>query len=176
MAEITLLIGKTDIIPYAQISISARDEQMLHPHILSAQIVDIKPVLGNALMTDILANPTNYELLLEGGTYVKDTITYSFQGLKASISCFAYARYLIGKNAIDSPFGVVAKSSEYSEQADAKIIASNVSSFKNTGATFLSECIRYIKDNESTYPLYYESEGKQERRPTNHKLPPISRI
>jgi hypothetical protein len=179
MSEITLLIEAKDIQPYAQIAVNAREEVMLHPYILTAQNVDVRPVIGNALLTDVIENRTDekYRVLLDGGTYVVDGVTYTFQGLKAAIACFAYARYLPAKQVIDTPFGVVTKSSEFSEPADPKTISTVSSSKKSEGSAYLSECVDYIRNNEDfEFPLFDEPKSKSVSRPSIHKLTPANRI
>lgn len=103
----TLLIMVDDMRAFAQMAVNSRDESMVQPHILSAQNKDVAPVLGNALFTDLVANrnDVNYKKLLDGGNYIVDGTTYSFQGLRAAISCFAFARYKMYSNAVDTPFG-----------------------------------------------------------------------
>lgn len=100
MEQITLLINRTDITPYSQVAIHSREEEMLQPHILASQLVDVKVALGNALYTDLVANKLDpkYVALLEGGTYVNDDgYTISYQGLKSVIACYTYARYMLSK-------------------------------------------------------------------------------
>jgi len=179
MSEITLLIQAKDIQPYAQIAVTAREETMLHPHILSAQNVDVRPVIGNALMTDIIENYTEekYKILLDGGTYSVDGTAYTFQGLKAAIACFAYARYLPSKQVVDTAFGAVTKVSEYSEPADPKILSTIISSKKSEGSAYLAECIDYIRNNEDyEYDLFEKNKSKDIPKPSLHKLTPASRI
>jgi len=175
---ITLLINRSDIEPYAQIALNAREENMLFPHILAAQNVDIKPVLGASLFTDLLYNRTTakYVTLLDGGTYTDaDGNFITFQGLKAALSCFTFARYTLAKNAIDTPFGMVAKKSEYSEQTDPKIIMSVASEKRNEGGVYLQECLKYIEENPATYPLF-EGCGKVKPYKFIHKITGASQI
>lgn len=179
MEQITLLINRTDIIPYCQVAIHSREEEMLQTHILASQLVDIKGVLGNALYTDLIANrlETKYVTLLEGGTYVNDDgYTISFQGLKSAIACYTYARYMLSKNAVDTPFGMVAKTSDYSEKADSGIITSIASAKRNEGSAYLQECIQFIKDNIDDYPLYENGCYKKQSSKFIHKLTQASRF
>lgn len=180
MAEpITLLINRSDITPYAQVAIHAREEETLHTHILASQNVDIRPVLGDVFWTDIIANylNANYQTLLQGGTYVNgDGNTVTFQGLKASIACFAYARYVLNKNAVDTPFGMVAKVSEYSVQTDPKLIISIASEKRNEGGLYLQDTIKYLRENEGLYPLYGNKCNTVKANKFIHKLTPASKI
>jgi hypothetical protein len=177
--QIDLLIGRSDITPYAQIAIQSRDENMLFPHVIASQNVDVQPALGGALFTDLLTNRTDekYRTLLEGGTYQNTNgNTVRFQGLKAAIACFTYARYLMWKNAVDTPFGVVSKKSEYSELADTKLITSIASEKRSEAMHYLRESIEFIKENENEYPLFWESCNRQQPDKGIHKLNGASRI
>jgi hypothetical protein len=180
MAEpITLLINRTDITPYAQVALHAREDDTLHSHILASQNVDIRPVLGDVFWTDIVNNylNPNYKTLLDGGTYVNsDGNTVTFQGLKASIACFTYARYILHKNAVDTPYGMVAKVSEYSEQTDSKLIISIASEKRNEGGLYLQDTITYLRENVSLYPLYGNKCNTLSANKFIHKLTPASKI
>jgi len=151
-----ILIEASDIRPYAQISILLKQEDQLHPYILSAQNLDIKPVLGNAFWTDLLTNRTleKYKALLDGGTYTKDGETLSYAGLKAAIASYAYARYVIGKNVQDTPFGMQVKESDYSSQPSQKLLAQNSSNHSMAGQQYLAEVIDFLNENLTTYDKF----------------------
>lgn len=176
--QIDLLIGRGDITPYAQIAINVRDENSLFPHILAAQNVDVQPVLGGPLFTDLLLNRTidKYRELLEGGLYQNEAgFTLKFQGLKSAIACFAYARYLLWKNANDTPFGVVSKKTEWSELADTKLITAIASEKRSEASHYLSECTTFLNENLGTYPLFDSGQRKQPVK-SIHRLTDASRI
>lgn len=174
----TLLIMVDDMRAFAQMAVNSRDESMVQPHILSAQNKDVAPVLGNALFTDLVANrnDVNYKKLLDGGNYIVDGTTYSFQGLRAAISCFAFARYKMYSNAVDTPFGTVAKTSESSEPADPKIILSIASEKRSEGTLYLNECIKFIRENIADYPLYEDGCEVQSTSRSINRLTPASKI
>lgn len=180
MAEqITLLINRNDMSPYCQVAIHSREEEMLQPHILASQLVDIKPAIGNAFYTDLITNKLDdkYKLLLEGGTYTnQNNNVVTFQGLKASISCYTYARYMFSKNAVDTPFGMVAKTNEYSEKADASIIQSIASAKRSEATAYLNECIEFIKNNVDVYTLFETDCHIKPQGRLIHKLNSASRI
>jgi len=180
MAEpITLLINRTDITPYAQVAIHAREDAMLQPYILAAQNIDVKPVLGAALWYDILTNPyTAYNvILLEGGQYVDaNGNTVTFQGVKAALACFTYARYMLAKNAVDTPFGMVAKTSEYSTQVAPELLVSIASEKRNEGSAYLRECTLYLDQSAAFFPLWEATGcGKSNSSKFIHRLTPASR-
>jgi hypothetical protein len=175
---ISTLINRSDITPYAQIAIHSREDNMLQPYILAAQNVDVKPALGDPLWYDIITNPYSpfNTILLEGGSYIDgDGNTITFQGLKAALCCFTYARYIMGKNAVDTPFGLVAKKSEYSEQVDSKLLMSIASEKRNEASAYLAECKKYLEANQDDFPLY-NSCGKTTGYKFIHKLTGASKI
>lgn len=180
MAEpITLLINRADFTPYAQVAIHAREDAMLQPYILAAQNVDIKPVLGAALWYDLLTNPYGAynELLLNGGSYIDDNgNTVTFQGIKAALACFAYARYILAKNAVDTPFGMVSKTSEYSEPVAPEQLVSIASEKRNEGGVYLRECVRYLDDAALEFPLWKADCARTIEPKFIHRLTPASKF
>lgn len=180
MAEpITLLINRSDFTPYAQVAIHAREDAMLQPYILAAQNVDIKPVLGAALWHNILQNPyaAFNEILLNGGSYTDaNGNTVTFQGIKAALACFAYARYILAKNAVDTPFGMVSKTSEYSEPVTAEQLVSIASEKRNEGGVYLRECTRYLDQQAINYPLWQASCARTHEPKFIHRLTPASKF
>lgn len=178
MEPITLLINRTDITPYAQVALNAREELTLQPHILAAQNVDVKPVLGAALWYDLLTNQhTTYNRqLIEGGTYQdQDGNTSSFQGIKAALACFAYARYVLSKNVVDTPFGMVTKTSEFSQPVTPEALVPVASEKRNEGSLYLRECITFIEANLAGFPLWSSGCGKANPAKFIHRITPVTR-
>jgi len=178
MDQLNLLIGKSDFEPYLQVSVNLKDERHLAPHILQAQNLDIKPVLGNALYTDLVKNytDTNYQELLNGGEYVKDGKTLSFQGLKAAIASYSYARYIYARNAVDTPFGMVTKTSDYTTAVDAKTLTQVANFARNSGEHYLQEVVAYLNDNTDEFPLWTGSCGNRMNGKRSYKITPASRF
>lgn len=173
MAVLDILIGRSDMEPYAQMSILITEEKQLHPFILAAQNNDLKPVLGNVLWTDLVENrlQANYAKLLDGGTYTKDGETHSFSGLKAAIAEYTYARYCMGKNIQDTPFGMVVKESDYSSPASAKQLAEVAAAHRLAGQHYLEEAIAFIKATIADYPKYESCQSKTTAKGAIHFTP-----
>lgn len=178
MEQLNLLIGKSDIEPYAHVSMNLKDEKYLAPSILQAQNLDIKPVFGNVFWTDLLinVNDDNYQSLLNGGEYSKDGKTYMFQGLKAAIACFTYARYVYSRNIVDTPFGMVQKNSDYSTPADTKALTQIGSFARNSGEQYLQESLKYVKDNIALFPVFADNCGTKATSKGSSKITPASRF
>lgn len=162
MKQLDILVTKEEYEPYYPIAKAILDKsdgftRFIAPYILEAQESDIKPVLGNAFWTDLVANKSNdlYALILEGGEYTDaNNNTCTFMGLKASIIYFSLGRYITGKNAVDTAFGMVSKTNEYSQPVSSKVIAESANSKTSMGIEYLSQVQKYLCLKATDYPLY----------------------
>lgn len=111
------LITRNDIARYRQISKSSNDAK-LNEMILDAQLLDLQPLIGENLYNKLLANPADFEELLDGGIYETDGIGYTNYGLKMVVVYFAYARYIMFSSVTDTPYSVVEKLNDDSRPAD----------------------------------------------------------
>jgi hypothetical protein len=112
-----LLITRTDIAKYKQISKTPHDDK-LNEQILDAQIIDLQPLLGERLYNKILNAPENYTDLLNGGPYSHNEESFNCYGLKMILSYYAYARYVMFGSSIDTPFSIVEKLNENSRPVE----------------------------------------------------------
>ena len=177
MAVLDILIDANDIRPYAQVSILIEQEDQLQPYILAAQNNDIKPILGNVFWTDLVQNRTakKYLTLLDGGTYTKDGETLSYSVLKAAIAEYTYARYVMGKNVQDTPFGMVTKESDYTQSASAKQLAEVAAAHRSAGQNYLMEVMDFLNDNTDTYDKYKQTCGSNPVAKGVIRLTPITK-
>jgi hypothetical protein len=177
-ANLDLLISKTDVANYAQISANVNEEKYLQPHILHAQNIDLKPVFGSIFWTDLILNRAddNYKQLLDGGEYVVDGKTKIFQGLKAAIALFSYSRYISSKNIVDTNFGLVTKDTDVSSAVDLKSKQFASQQARAAGQVYLSEAIEYIEDNISIFTLYASNGNCKTIAKTIPNLSSISRF
>lgn len=114
----TPLITRAEIQQYKQLSNSINNNK-LNELILQAQMVDLYPLLGEQLYYDVINNTSQWNNLLEGCIYEYNGITYTNVGLKAVLSHYAYARYSLYGDVIDTAFGLKSKlNSEVSEKID----------------------------------------------------------
>lgn len=114
------LITRNDIARYRQISKTPHDDK-LNEMILDAQLLDLAALLGERLFAAILAEPESYDILLNGGIYEHDGISYSCYGIKMVLSYFAYARYMMFSTVIGTPFSVVEKLNTDSKPAETDV-------------------------------------------------------
>ena len=154
---IVLLIEADDIRKFRNVASGVNEEKEIHSFILEAQELDIKPVLGNALYTNLLSNRTStiYKALLDGGEYTYEAKVYSFMGLKTVIAYFTHSRYILNRNVQDTPFGAMVKGeNEYGKAtADKEIQRISIQS-ANSGQSFLDDVMVFLERNKTTYPLY----------------------
>lgn len=102
------LITRNNIARYRQISKTPNDDK-LNEMILDAQLLDLAPLLGEKLFAALIASPENYDLLLNGGIYEHDGVSYSCYGIKMVLSYFTYARYVMFSSLVSTPISVVEK-------------------------------------------------------------------
>jgi hypothetical protein len=163
----TALVTKTDLDGYKYIADSVKNSTSWPQHVSEAQLFDVKSWLGDALLNELVTqastSPTTLtpenELLLEGGTYVYGTKTYLFQGLKACIMYFAFARFT-NRNSINyTAAGVVIKDSDFSTPATDKIIQRLETEARMNAEAIKCEIITFLNRNYSDYPLWRHSTG-----------------
>jgi hypothetical protein len=111
------LITRSDIAKYRQISKTPNDDK-LNEMILDAQMLDVQTLLGENLYNKIMASPSGYSDLMEGGIYQYNGMDYTNYGLKMVICYFTYARYMMFGSAIDTPYSVVEKLNDNSRPVD----------------------------------------------------------
>lgn len=150
-----MLINKSTILNYRQISKSV-DENLINQSIVDAELLDLKPLLGELLYNDLTINilDANYQDLMNGNTYIYNGKTYVFQGLKAVLSNFAYARYIIFGSYTDTPFGLVSKTSQDSQGvafADKKAMSKSA---EQTAYSYFNAIRDFLNRNQVTYPLW----------------------
>lgn len=90
----------------------------LKKFILQAQEFDLRPLLPSRLFSELIsqANSPKFEQLLNGGAYVYKGENIHFLGLKACLSFFTYAHWILQSNHNDTPWGVVQKDLQQSTQ------------------------------------------------------------
>jgi hypothetical protein len=136
------LITRSDIARYKQIAKTPHDDK-LNEQIIDAQLLDVQPLLGESLFNKIMAAPSAYADILDGGIYEHDGISYTNYGLKMVLAYFTHARYVMFSSAIDTPFSVVEKLNDNSRPVDAAA--------KKTLYTLNREAAQQVWDNVKNY-------------------------
>jgi hypothetical protein len=135
----TLLINKTDFVPYRNITANMDDSKRLEPFILEAQRIDLPNLMGKRLYFDLIDKITSYEggvalaaaadppttytptvdelwfkKLLDGASYTytwpdRSTSTKIYAGLKPVLVYLSYARFVRSDNVRSTQSGFVKK-------------------------------------------------------------------
>lgn len=148
-----LLINKKDCNAHLGVSFH-RNNDDFERFVRQAQIFDLKPLMCEDFFADLTSTTPkrNYETLLNGGSYTHKGRNYHFEGLKAVISYFSFARYLLLGHQTDTPFGV--KEKNYSdglqisntERRDTKTM------YVQNAHILWEDCQKYIERNPADFP------------------------
>lgn len=153
-----MLITRSDFSTFNRpISQSQYNTGKLEQHIQDAEFMDVKKLLGSDFYYDIQANPTKaeYKTLLDGGRYEFNGITYTNVGLKSVIVHYAYARYVLMGDQIDTPFGYVQKTNpDTSERVPYQMKKAQYEMNRQIAMSKWENVVNYIERNPSDYPLF----------------------
>lgn len=96
------------------------DENKVNAIIEQTQITDLKNALGDRFYFDLLNNfeTENYQPLLNGSSFEYFGINYYHDGIKALLSDYFMAKYVLQVNTNFTPFGATVKQTDNSEPAD----------------------------------------------------------
>ena len=128
-------------------------------HILDAQVFDLQKLLGANFFNDLVENytSTDYQTLLNGGTYDFRSVTYTNYGLKSVLVHYAYARYVRFGHKIDTPRGIVVKLAENSEQSSTSDKKAAYTDNQTLAFNYWENVRTFLDRNRSTYTLFDEN-------------------
>ncbi len=150
-----LLITPSDVKTKARDISQYVSDEKIQIYIEESENIDIKNALGDALFLDIKEHPDNYASLLDGGVYETNCGEKRvFTGLKAALVYYSYARLVKNGDGNVNRFGFVKKDSEYSTRSDLKEKVMAYNDAFSVADRYLKECVRYLNDCNSQYPLY----------------------
>lgn len=160
------LVTKADLDDYKYIADSVKNHATWPQFVSEAQMLDIKSWLTDALLLEIIGQastlPTSFSAanltLLNGGTYTYLTRDYFFQGLKACIIYYAFARFTNRTSFNYTSAGIVVKDSDLSTPATTKDIQRLETESRLTADALKCEIITYLNRNYSLYPLWANKE------------------
>lgn len=151
------LITIQDIIEFKPMSLNTNTAKALDPYIVEAQEFDLKPFLGDPFYLAILNDApdfNNYFDLWNGQQYTWSSYDYAHNGLKAVLIYQAYARYLVNANSTETPFGVVAKRNDFSDQIDTKALSMKIQQARAGAKSYQQQVEDYLNRNLSDFPLW----------------------
>ena len=149
------LISKSTILKYRQISKSV-DETLINQSINDAELLDLKPLLGELLYNDLVTNivDAKYQDLMVGKSYTYDGKNYDFKGLEAVLANFSYARYIVFSSFVDTPFGLVTKNSQDSQAVSESNKRAMSKSAEQTAYSYFNSIRDFLNRSVVTYPLW----------------------
>lgn len=151
-----MLITKSDILTYRDISKSVRDDK-INPYIKDAERLDLRPLLGERLYRDLVANQASqiYIDLLDPKDYVDSQGELrGHGGLKEILCLYAWSRYVMFGSFTDTSFGHVKKKTQDSEPLSYQEKKSIYTQDTQTALTLWGDVERYINANSDSYPLW----------------------
>lgn len=156
------LVDKYDLNEYKYICDSVKNSVSWPQFVSEAQLLDVKAWLGdcllNELATQAATSPPSFtpanEALLDGGTYTYNGKTYIFQGLKACIVYYAFARFINRTSYNFTAAGIVVKDSDYSNPVSDKVIQRMETEARLVAEAIKCEIIAYLKRNYTLYECW----------------------
>jgi len=156
------LVTKSDLDQYKYIVDSVKNSVSWPQFVSEAQMLDVKLWLSDALLLEIINQastlPTTISVanqkLLDGGTYTYLTRTYHFQGLKAAIIYYAFARFTNRTPYNYTAAGIVVKDSDLSTPATDKQVQRLETEARLTAEAIKCEVVTYLNRNHTLYPLW----------------------
>lgn len=156
------LVQKADLDNLKYIADSVKNHATWPQFVIEAQLLDIKNWLTDALLLEIIGQsetlPTTVtaenQKLLDGGTYIYNSKTYYFQGLKNCIAYYAFARFTNRTSFNYTQAGIVVKDSDYSTPITDKVMQRLETEARLTAEAIKCEIILYLNRNYDLYPLW----------------------
>lgn len=158
----TPLVTKADLDGYKYVADSVKNSAVW-PHFVSeAQLFDVKHWLGDALLNEIIQQyetspsslSTENEKLLAGGVYTYNSKSYFFQGLRACIIYYAFARFTSRQPYNYTAAGITVKDTDFSTPASDKAVQRLTSEAFLQAASIKEEVQLFLQRNADDYPLY----------------------
>lgn len=117
-----------------------------------AQDFDIRPVIGDELYEELMAS-TQYDTLMNGGWWIDGCGRKRFfKGLKTALAYYAYARTVRIGSSVQTRFGLVDKSEEYSYHSSTKDRMAQYDEAFSIGYKHLLDVLEYVKNNLDALP------------------------
>jgi len=161
------LVSKSDLDNYKYVADSIKNSTSWPQFVSEAQMFDVKNWLGDGLLVEIIGQAevspqiisAENDLLLDGGTYIHCGRTYHFQGLKAAIIYYAFARFTNRQSINYTSAGIVIKESDFSQPASDKMVQRLETEARLMAEAIRDEVITFLNRNHESYPLWRRCGG-----------------
>lgn len=158
----TALVTIDDLLNYKYIADSVKNEAVWPQFVSEAQMLDVKVWLGDGLLNELITQFTSSPdaltalniTLLNGGSYTYQSRTYLFQGLKAVIMYYAFARFTSRQPYNYTAAGITVKDTDFSTPASDKAVQRLSTEAMLTAASLKDEVLLYLRRNAANYPLF----------------------
>lgn len=166
-----LLVTKQACEAFLQVSFFRKDNDF-ERFIRQAQSFHIKPLMCDDFFQDLIQETPlrNYDLLLNGGSYSYQGRNYYFDGLKAVISFFAYARYIFLGHQCDTPFGVKEKNYQDGLQLSSSERKDTKTLYMQNAYTLWEDCKMYIERHSAQFPEWESCQTPCKKEKTKTKM------
>lgn len=156
------LVTKADLDQYKYIADSVKNSTSWPQFVSEAQLLDVKAWITDALLNELITQASTLPVtlsaanlvLLNGGTYVYLSKTYLFQGLKACIMYYAFARFTNRTPFNYTAAGIVVKESDFSTPISDKVLQRLETESRLTADALKCEVVTFLDRNQSLYPLW----------------------
>ena len=163
------LVTKADLDNYKYIADSVKNSASWVQFVSEAQLFDIKSWLGDPILNELITQastlPTTFSVanqaLLDGGSYTYLTHSYLFQGLKACIIYYAFARFTNRTSINYTAAGIVIKESDFSNPISDKVVQRLETEARLMAEAIKCEIITYLNRNYSLYPLWTDKQCRR---------------
>lgn len=159
------IVTKTDIQQYRYIADVLDDTTTLMPHILEAQNVELRSLLGDALFYQLMEGyfttpvDSKWTELVSGKSYVYNTRTIYYDGLKPLICYWAFARLLSSHGSAVTRFGVVRKINDLSEPISDEALSRMITQARSTSKFYQTQVVQFLDYNRTIYTTWRASES-----------------
>lgn len=139
-----LLITNDEFKSRARVVSSNIDAAKIEAFIHEAEIMDLKPMLGD-LFVDVMNNKERYQVFVEGGILILSDKRVEIEGLKTALAYFAFARMARNGDAIITRYGFVNKENTNSYRAEQEQREQVYNDCMAIGRKCVDECMRYMR-------------------------------
>lgn len=139
-----LLITNDEFKSRARVVSSNIDAAKIEAFIHEAEIMDLKPMLGD-LFVDVMNNKERYQVFVEGGILILNDKRVEIEGLKTALAYFAFARMARNGDAVLTRYGFVNKENANSYRAEQEQREQVYNDCMAIGRKCVDECMRYMR-------------------------------
>jgi hypothetical protein len=156
------LVTLVDIQELKYICDSVKNNTSWSHFVSEAQQLDVKVWITDALLNEIIIQASTLpptisatnKILLDGGSYIYQSKTYLFQGLRNCIAYYAFARFTNRTAFNYTAAGIVLKDSDLSTPITDKQMQRLETEARLTADAIKCEILTYLNRNYTLYPLW----------------------